>query len=122
MMNAGDVMACASALVGLGLGDGHGGRLKLARQTCLVTLLQDSSLAEEGAHGVGRLRADVEPMVHALGVQVERLVTGPRLILADDLDELAVARALGVGDDDAVHGGLFTAHAAETDLDGHVNY
>ena len=73
------------------------------------------------AHGI-RGEVVVEPVVHTLGVQVERIVTGPRLILADDLDELAVARALGVGDDDAVHGGLFTAHAAETDLDGHLSY
>jgi hypothetical protein len=72
MMNAGDVMACASALVGLGLGDGHGGRLQLARQTRLVALLQDSGLAEQRADGVGRLRADVEPVVDARRVEVDR--------------------------------------------------
>src|SRR6476661_1482395 len=67
MMNAGVVIVRWSGLVGLGLGDGDGGRLQLAREARLVTLLQDSRLAKERAHRVGRLRADVEPVVHALG-------------------------------------------------------
>src|SRR6187551_370065 len=103
MMNAGVVIASASGFLGPGLGDRNRGRLELRRQAQLVALLEDTGLAEQRAHGVGRLRADVQPVVHALGVEVDRRVTGPRLILADDLDELAVARALRVGDDDAVH-------------------
>src|SRR5829696_1537393 len=119
MMNAGVVIASSSGLVGLDLGDRHGGRLELGGEACLVTLLQESGLPEERAHRVGRLRADVQPVVDAIGVEIERLFAGARLILADDLDELAVARALRVGDDDAIHGGLLTAHTAKTDLDGH---
>jgi hypothetical protein len=54
--------------------------------------------------------------VAALGVHVELLLVAlPGRVLADDLDELAVARALAVGDDDAVGRGLLAADAAEAD-------
>jgi hypothetical protein len=60
-------------------------------------------------------------MVDAVRLEIQRLIARAGLILADDLDELAITRALRVGDDDAVHGGLLTANAAKANLDCHVN-
>ena len=48
-----------------------------------------------------------------------RLLAG--LVLADDLDEPAVAGRARVGDDDAVRGLLLLAHPHEADLHGHVD-
>jgi hypothetical protein len=103
------------------LGERNGAALELGGETRLVTLLQETGLAEQRADGVRGLRADVQPMVDAVGLEVDRLVARAGLILADDLDELAVAGALRVGDDDAVHGGLLTANTAKANLDCHLN-
>src|SRR5690242_12016347 len=120
MMNAGVVIVPGLGFLPLGLAEGNGLRLQLARETRLVTLLQHARLAQQRANRVRGLRADVEPVVDARRVEVERLVPRARLILADDLDELAVARALGVGDDDAIHGGLLTTDSTKANLDGHL--
>src|SRR5687767_14453163 len=95
------------------------GRGALRRASRFVARLQDAGAAKQRANGVGRLRADIEPVVRALGLHGERVLRLPGRILADDLDELAVARALRVGDDDAVHRGFLPPNAAETNLDGH---
>jgi len=93
--------------------------LQLGREARFVALLQEARLAEQRADGVRGLRADVEPVIDPVHVEVQRSVARAGLILADDLDELAVARALRVGNDDTVHGGLFPANAAQANLDCH---
>ena len=71
----------------------HGGRVQLASETRLVARLEDAGLAKQRAHGVRRLRAVVEPVVDAIALEIERRLTRTRSVLADDFDELAVARA-----------------------------
>jgi hypothetical protein len=84
-----------------------------------MALLQETGLAEERAHGVRGLGTDVEPMIDAIGIEIDRSLSRPGLILSDDLDELAIARALRIGDDDAEHRGLFPADATEANLYSH---
>ena len=74
--------------------------------------LEDAGLSKQRTNRVGRLRAVVEPIVDAIGLEVERVLTLTRSILADDFDELAVARAARVGDDDTIRRLLFAAGAA----------
>src|SRR6185312_11480936 len=85
----------------------------------LVPRLEDAGFAEERAHGVGGLSAVVEPVVDARRIEVQRLFALTRRVLAEDLDEAPVARALRVGDDDAIERLLFPPGAAETNLHGH---
>src|SRR6185437_4057138 len=80
---------------------------------------EDAGLAEERAHRVGGLRAVVEPVIDPCRIEVERLFALTRGVLAEDLDEAPVARALRVGDDDAIEGLLFPPGPAETNLHGH---
>src|SRR4051812_31074455 len=81
----------------------HGdcGRVELAREPRLVARLEQPCLPEEGAHGVRRQRADIEPIIRPLAVELDGLVALARIVLADDLDEAAVPRARRLGDDDA---------------------
>src|SRR5687767_590493 len=92
----------------------HGLSGLLAAEALFVTRLQNAGTAEQRADGVRRLGALVEPVVGAGGVQVDRRISLTGNVLADDFDEAAVARALGVGDDNAIRGSLFPAGAAET--------
>jgi hypothetical protein len=62
-------------------------------------------------------------MLGALGVDLHALfaVLGKeRIVAADALDELAVARIAGVGDDDLVIGTLLRAAAREPDCYCHL--
>src|SRR5687768_16789778 len=101
------------------LGERDGVRLELGGETRLVTGLEHARLAEQRAHGVARQRADVEPVVGPVGLDVQRVLRRTGRVLADDLDELAVARALGIGDDDAVRRSLLAADAAEANANCH---
>jgi len=65
------------------------------------------------------LRALAEPGQRAVGVDVDVRRLLARAVVADGLDDPAVARRTGVGDDDAIGGLLLLAHAHEADLDGH---
>src|SRR5690348_4981198 len=103
------------------LGGRNRGRVQLAAESRFVTALEEAGFAEQRPNGVGRLRAVVEPVVHAIVLEIDRLVTLPRRVLANDLDELAVARALRVGDDDTIHGLLLAARTTKADLNGHWN-
>src|SRR5688572_29811472 len=98
----------------------HGLGSELRRETGLVAGLHDAGLSQERADGVGRLRAAIEPEVRAILVELQCLLTRPRRVLAEDLEELAVARRTAIGDDDAVGRGLLAAVATETDTNGHA--
>src|SRR5690242_10169237 len=71
----------------------HRTRRERAAKPLLVACLEDAGPTQERAHGVRRQSAIVEPIVHALGAQVERILTLSGSILSDDLDELPIARA-----------------------------
>src|SRR5687768_3565784 len=62
-------------------------------------------------------RADLDPAVEALAVELEDL--GPRIVGAEQLDELAIARAALVGRNDAVERALLRALPGETEDDRH---
>src|SRR5919112_841672 len=83
--------------VGARLTDRDGRGVQLSRKTRLVAELEDSRLSEKGTHRIARLSADVEPVVRALGVQLDGLVSLARIVLAYDLDEASVARARRLG-------------------------
>src|SRR5262249_14238743 len=65
--------------------------------------------------GLGTL---AEPVQRAVGIDVDERRLLARAVVADGLDDPAVARRPGVGDDDAIRGLLLLAHAHEADLDG----
>src|SRR5215207_3664093 len=88
--------------------------LQLDAKSLLVTTLENSRTAKKRANRITGLRANAKPVVRALFVDVETTLCLTRSVLADDLDELSVARALRVGDDDAVHRGFLPPNAAET--------
>src|SRR5580765_7427345 len=76
-------------------------RVELAREPRFVPLLEQPRLAQEGTHGVARLGTHIEPVVRSLGIQLNGLVALTRKVLADVLDEPAIARARRLGDDNA---------------------
>src|SRR6476469_8991235 len=79
MMNSGVVIAVSPSVLRLVLvRDGHSLGLQLVAEAGLVALLEDAGLAEQRADGVRGLRADAEPVIHAVGVQVEGLVARAR--------------------------------------------
>src|SRR4051812_6932839 len=78
----------------------NGRRGKLPAEARLVTGLEHTGAPQERTNGVGRLRALVEPVVGSIVLEVERGVPLTRSILADDLDETTVARALGISNHD----------------------
>ena len=115
--------------VGFALGALGGAFLGLFARLALVRVValrprplgrQGLVLRQEAGHAVGRLGALAEPFGDALGLQGDaRLgaVLGQhRVVGADLLDELAVARRVRVGDDDVVVGALLGAAAGQTDL------
>src|SRR5688500_10689619 len=109
----------SAMLLLVALRDRDGCALELLGEPGLVALLQDAGLAEQRADGVARLGAHAHPVVHALIVDDQPTFRLPGSVLADDLDELAIARALRVGDDDAVHRRLLAADATEADTNCH---
>ena len=70
-------------------------------------------------HGLGRLRADAEPVLRPVGVDLDDARVGLRVVLADVLDRPAAAAGAGVGDDDAVERLADLAETGELDLDSH---
>ena len=99
------------------------GRLDLQRALGTVQaleLLPVTGDLEDGLDGLGRLRADAQPVLRPVGddVDVRRVLLG--VVLADLLDHLAVALLARVDDDDAVLRHPDLAQALETNLDGHV--
>jgi hypothetical protein len=104
----------ADLLVGLGLGDEHRRR----RRQALEPLPVAGDLQDRG-DGLGRLRADAEPVRGAVAVDLDEGGVLLGVVLADRLDDAALALGARVGDDDAVVGGAHLAQAHELDLDCH---
>src|SRR5450830_189231 len=115
--------------VGFALGALGGALLRLLARSALVRvvrlrpldlLAQGLVLRQEAGDAVGRLGALAEPFGDALDLQGDArggAVLGQhRVVAADLLDELAVARRVRVGDDDVVVGALLGAAAGQTNL------
>src|SRR3954469_2889246 len=98
------------------LGERNGGGLALDSDPLLVTALENSCTPKQRPNGIGRLRAEVEPVVGSGFVDLQRPLTLTGSVLSDDLDELSIARTLRVGDEDAIERRVFAANAAESNL------
>src|SRR5436189_541035 len=101
----------------------------LARQTLVRVILGgallDAGGMEEAEHAIARLGADAEPMPDAVGVELHALfaVLGQqRIVAADALDELAVARIARIGDDDLVIRPLLRAAPGKPDCNCHFTF
>ena len=71
---------------------------------------------------LGRLRADAQPMLRAVGVEHDALLVvlgEERVVRAELLDELAVARAARIGNDDPVVRALLGTAARKTHRESH---
>ena len=82
-------------------------------------------LRTEAAESVRRLRANAQPVAGAVFVELHalaRILGEQRIVGADLLEILAVARAAAVGDDDAVIGTLLGTAARKPDGSGHMVY
>src|SRR5437660_1541815 len=101
MTNAGGEAPTAtrSLLARRFLADRNGRCRHLAADPLLVARAQHAGLAEQRTHRVGGQRAVVEPVVGPIVFEIERRLALAGSVLPDDLDELAVARAARVGDD-----------------------
>src|ERR1019366_3687586 len=66
-------------------------------------------LLDEAGHGVARLRAFADPVLGAIELEREIFTRLERLVGADFLDALAIARAAAVGHHNAIHRGVFRA-------------
>ncbi|EGJ74462.1 putative 30S ribosomal protein S16 [Streptomyces sp. Tu6071] len=103
-----------TAVVGLRL------RLEQRRRGGLaLELLPVAGLLQDGEHGLGRLRADTQPVRHAVGVDLDARGVLHRVVQADLLDRTAVTAGAGVGDDDAVVRRADLAQTLQLDLDCH---
>src|SRR5438067_12310352 len=69
-------------------------------------------------HGAGRLRAELQPVLDAVGLEVDAGGLGVRIVRAHFLGELAVARVARVGRHHVIERRLFRAAAGEAQLDG----
>src|SRR6185436_16797827 len=76
---------------------------------------------DELLHGVGGLRAARDPVPEALLVDHDRRGLSLRVVVADRLDEPAIARRALVGDDHAPDRILLATHAGEANSYGHID-
>src|SRR5882672_540954 len=88
----------------------------LDAESLLVTPLEDAGAPKERPYGVGGLGAKVEPVVGSRFVDLKRTLDLTGSVLADDLDELPIARTLRVGDENSIERCIFPPDAAETNL------
>src|SRR5438876_2470998 len=88
----------------------------LDAEPLLVAPSENASSPKERPYSIGRLGAEVEPVVGSRFVDLERTLTLPGGVLADDLDELPIARTLRVRDENAIERRIFPPNAAETNL------
>src|SRR5207302_2925049 len=85
-----------------------------------ATALLDSLRLEELRHRLRRQRALLEPAAHLLFVEVDERRLRLRVVAADDLDELAVARRARIGGDDAVDRVLLRADPRQSQFHCHL--
>ena len=98
------------------------GFLGLDRRDGVLVALELAPVAgqlEESLNLRARLRANAQPVLGTLGVDLDERGLLGGVVLTDLLDRTTVALGARVGDDDAVVGGADLAHALETDLDSH---
>ena len=108
-------LALFGALLGLLAGD------TLVRVAAGGALL-DTGGVEEAGNAIGRLRADRQPMLGALGVDLDAvgvILGEERVVRTDLLDEGAVGRAGRLGADVALNRALLGGATGETDGHGH---
>src|SRR5262249_14099049 len=72
---------------------------------------------DQGAHRIRRLRAFLDPEVHALLVDLHHRRLAARVVVAEDFDERTVAGGTGIGDDNAEERTLLGSRAAQTNDD-----
>ena len=96
---------------------GHAQRALSAGQA--LELLPVAGDLEDLADWVGRLRADGQPVLCPLRVDLDERRLSLRVVLADLLDRAPVSLGTGVGDDDAVIRRADLAQALQLDLDSH---
>src|SRR6185312_9229566 len=85
--------------------------------------LGDAGLVEEAHHAIGRLRALLHPGLHLLEVELEALflvLRQQRIVIAETLDEAAVARRARVGEHDVIERALLGAGARHADDERHL--
>src|SRR3989475_10997522 len=80
---------------------------------------QYAGLLEERTHRVGRRRALLEPGPRLLGVHIDHRWIGARVVIADRHYKAAVARRLGVRDDDPEIGLTLPPHPAQSNSSCH---
>src|SRR2546427_1111591 len=80
---------------------------------------QYAGLLEERAHRIGRQRALLEPGPRLLRVHLDHRWIGARVVVADQGHKAAVARRLGVRDDDPEIGLSLASHAAQPNSSCH---
>jgi hypothetical protein len=82
-----------------------------------MTPFEDAGAPKERPYGVGRLGAEVEPVVGSGFIDLKRtLVVLTGSVLANDLDELSIARTLRIGNENTIERGIFPPDAAESNL------
>src|SRR5437763_3824542 len=98
----------------------------LARDRALrivaLLALGDAGGVEEAHHAVGRLRALDHPGLDLVHVELEALflvLRQQRIVVAEALDEAAVARRTAVGGDDVIERPLLGSGAGHADDDWH---
>src|SRR5215469_16564435 len=100
-------------------------RLRLGRAQRSLTAGQALELLpvardlEDLPHRVGRLGADGQPVLDALGIYFDERRLGLGVVLADFLDRATIPLGAGVSDDDPVVGRADLAQALQLDLDSH---
>src|SRR5438128_10145643 len=87
----------------------RGGRL-------LCTSLKDSLPLQEAARRFARLRALLQPLLHFVDVDLDLHWLGHRVVVAEVLDEAAVARRSRVRHHETVEGMLLRPHPPQPDL------
>src|SRR5437773_6167413 len=111
---------------GLGLGvvdrlavDPLGGDQQRRGRGQSLELLPVAGLGQDRLHGLARLRADLQPVLDTVGVDLDPRGVLLRVVQAQVLDRPAVALGARVGDDDAVLRVADLAHPQKPDTYGH---
>src|SRR5699024_2409060 len=78
--------------------------------------LQNGSLLQQLTDSVSGLSAVGEPLLGLVGIDVDNAGLLGGIVVADLLDEAAIAGKAAVGNNNAVEGSFLGAHAAQTNL------
>ena len=92
---------------------------ELARSIGVHRICTELEELEQTLDRLGGLRADLQPVLCPVGVDLDEARLFLRVVLADRLDGLAIPTGTRVGNDDPVVRRTDLAKALELDLDGH---